>query len=466
MTPALLVVFIASLSQEPPQKDAALPPPSYIINLPSTRTFASNDRFRVTDFRYSLTDGGGASHLASGSLQWKRRGFFHAQFREQFRSVEFEAEKWSLQMEGGGGALGVGGSARASTALITGSILRRPRGAGTHIFVGVGSAPSDQIDIQVQAERDSDQTRFPANDRTIGRLDTSITYKREPKLEASLTAGVEHLHTRGGVDLNLRRVGLATEASTSKVAAGVTAEYVDTVGRFPSRETRGEARGVLALSARFHLDGVASARHQRITGPREYRIGYGASFFARKSPLPRAGESARRAVALARTSRARGVYQRPAFGFAGTSSHRELRRREAWARDDAFRGLSEALYAAEMSERPVPLMSVFHEKGDTRVLGTSFTSTRVSLSVPRPRWSWRSAPEATVFLTLSAERRRDSFGSALQADTEEVRADVELNREIGLGASWSRTDGTPTDRLRGVTERRILKFEVAYMFGR
>ena len=195
----------------------------------------------------------------------------------------------------------------------------------------------------------------------------------------------------------------------------------------------------------------------------EHEHGVALALHARRVVLPRAGEAARRTTELARLANR--------LGANTARRHDDLTRRAL--REQA--GLAphraelaeavDALYAAQVAERLVPLVGVEATVGRDTVRGIRSRSYRAFVGAPWPLGlPWRRDDEAVPFVRVSYARTEARHDVAPTTVDWDASAAVELNREHSLVATWSRPGRTPLDLVRVTSTAK--SFRVAYVYAR
>jgi hypothetical protein len=259
------------------------------------------------------------------------------------------------------------------------------------------------------------------------------------------------------------RLSLVAQLGRAEVTAEGSLE--DTQGRFPRRESDAIGRVRVPLGTRLWLEGGASGRFDSEAGELRHAYQGSLTWLARPLPLPRAGQTAVRALALARHATTAGEYELRAFDEDGLRAQRERLSLSPHAAD--YREEMEALYRAQLAERAVPLLGLELRQREDRFNGEEALTARALFGVPwPPAWPWRASASCVPFLRLELEHERTTTATDFRSNTERAALTLALDRELDLVLRFERQEPTALDVIRGIGVRKTFAFSFAYARGR
>ncbi|HSD67893.1 MAG TPA: hypothetical protein VLF95_14390, partial [Vicinamibacteria bacterium] len=307
-------------------------------------------------------------------------------------------------------------------------------------------------------------TRKP-DDRFLRETSLGFLWQRGVAFEAAGTIGRARETVEAGFENTRDRGALSLVGQAFGAELGGEAWVEDVDGRFPRREGGGSAQARVPLAARLLAEGGALLRFERGAGLRAHEYRGALTWFGRRFTLPRSGAAAARAQDLAHRATKRGDNERIAFTEADRRAQRE--RLSLGREREALGGEVAALHRAQAEERNVPLLGIELVDAEDALPGVATRTARAFVGVPwPPAWPWQANDAAVPFLRLEASWQRRTSGVDFEAVTWASSLAVALNREMDLVLSWSRSDPSALDLIRGVGRRRTLELAYVYAFGR
>lgn len=460
----------APASAEAPTPPEALRYPLGRVALPDLR--AGDEPFTLTDLRYSLEAPDSATtHAFAARVRYKNLGYLGAEASGDRRGLSLTTHRIALSAFDERGRWDLAGAYRGGRFLA--AAAARWRGAGDRSWwIEPSLSVRITADVEVEAWTVLDTHRPEA--RLVTEMGGDASWQHGSRLGVFaefvrnyelIAVGVE-----GHRDENRRDTGLlAATAQLGPAAVTGRVSLEDVSGRFPRRSTDASLQLRLPLRRRLLLEGHGRGLYDNGAGEIVREYGGALTWFGRRLTLPRAGRSAERAVALARGATRLGEYELSAFG---TEALREQRQRLALSpRREALREQMEAVYRAEVEERPLPLLGLGYRSRRDGLNGESVQVARVLVGMPwPPALPWRVRESSVRFLELSYEHEwhttADSSSTVQKSGTDLVSLTAALSRELDLVVSWSHAQPTALDLIRGFAEHERFAASFVYARGR
>ncbi|HEX6738697.1 MAG TPA: hypothetical protein VF310_10510, partial [Vicinamibacteria bacterium] len=422
---------------------ATLSLPSFPVRQPAPDFTAPGDPFKLVDLRYEMSDTFSTEHAFAARVRVRDFGFVGARFEGEDRALTLQTARFEAAAEGEEGAFTFSGAYRAPRFLVESS-ARHVTARGQRGWVlrpSLAVRLSREWELLGSVRGDDRPARF------LRSASAGFLWQHGTHLEVSGEYAYERVTTQARADNTVDRGTLAAVAqlgTRAELSGGV--ELEDTDGRFPRRELASDAGLRISLAPRLLLEGAARHRIERGGGSqRSHHYDGALTWFARRFTLPRAGESARQSLALARRATELGRNERVAFDDEERRAQRERLSLARSARDELHEPML-AEYQAQVDERPVPVLGFELVDERDALAGTETRTARVLLGVPwPPAWPWQHREDAVPFLRLDLERERGISGPQYHAIADTLRLTASLNRELDLEVSWTRREPTPLD---------------------
>jgi hypothetical protein len=419
--------------------------------------------FKLVDLSYDVSDTVRTTQAFAARLKVKDWGYLGAAFEGERREVTWTSQRLALSAAGENGAYDVFGSYRArwfivSTEAQTGGTSE---GNGWRVRPSLSVRLSPDFEVLGQLEGD---TRRPY-DRFLRSASGGFLWQRGVGFEATGEYTHAHVGAEAGFE-NTQDAGalsLVGQVGRAELSGETSLENVQ--GRFPRRDAEGALAARVQLLARLLAEGGARLRLERGAGLQGHEYRGALTWFGRRFYLPRSGEAARRTLALARAAAEMGYNERRVYTDDERRAQRE--RLSLSRRREGLHGDIEALYRAQVAERPVPLLGVEFLDAADSLTGAATRTVRASVGVPWPlAWPSQANEAAVPFLRLALERLRRTSGTGFPAITYAASLSVALNREMDLVLLWRRADPTALDVIQGIGQRRTIELQYVYAFGR
>jgi hypothetical protein len=459
----------ATSAQEPPSTPPAPLAPEgtdgvdYPLGRLGLRDVAlPGEPFKLVDLSYDVSDTVRTTQAFATRLKVKGWGYFGAAFEGERREVTWTSQRLALSAAGENGAYDLSGSFRAHRFIVsTDAQTGGTEGSGWLVRPSLSVRLSRDLEVLGQLEGDS---RRPY-DHLLRSASAGFLWQRGVGFEAT----GEYAHARVGTDAGFENTqdtgALALIGQVGRAEISGEASLEDVEGRFPHRDGEVAAAARVQVLARLLAEGGARLRLERGAGLQGHEYRGALTWFGRRFYLPRSGEAARRTLVLARAATAMGYNERRVYTDDERRSQRE--RLSLSRRNEELRGDIEALYGAQVAERPVPLLGVELIDAADSLTGVGTRTVRASVGVPwPPAWPWQANEASVPFLHLDLERLRQTSGTGFPAITNTASLSVALNREMDLVLLWRRADPTSLDLIRGIGQRRTIELNYVYAFGR
>jgi hypothetical protein len=433
---------------------------------------APGDPFTLTDLRYGLDSQDSATtHDFAARVRYRNWGYFGAEARGERRGLSLMTHRLALSAADEKGRWDLAGAFRTARLLFAANAGWR--GSGDHSWV-LEPSLSFRVtsDFELEAWTVADTQR--PGDRLVTELGGDVSWQYDSRLAAFaefvrnyelIAVGVE-----GRRDENRRDTGLlvaVAQLGPAELTSQVSLE--DVSGRFPRRNTDASLLARVALGPRLLLEGNGRDRFDNGAGELVREWGGALTWFGRRVTLPRAGRSAERAVALARSATRLGEYELFAFD---PEALREQRQRLALSpqREELREQMTE-LYRAEVEERQLPLLGVGYRDSFDTLSAEKVRAARVFVGMPwPPALPWRAGERSVRFLELAYEHQWHTTAGASStpqhSGSDLVTLTAALNRELDFVVGWSHAAPTALDIIHGVTEHEGFTASFVYARGR
>jgi len=424
---------------------------------------APAEPFKLVDLRYRVTDTERTTHAFAARVKVRNRGYLGASFEGERREISWTSQRLELQANGEEGVYGFFGSYRAPRFILSAAAQTggSAEGSGWLLTPSLSVRLSPGLEVFAWAQGN---TREP-DDRFLRAASLGFLWQRGVGFEAAGEIGRTYQVVEAGFE-NERDWGVLSavgQVGGAEITGEAWVEDVD--GRFPRREEGGSAQARVRLAARLLAEGGARVHFEDGAGLRAHEYRGAVTWFGRRLTLPRSGEAAARAQELARRATARGANERIAFTDRDRRAQRE---RLSLSRDsEDFREAVADLHRAQVAERNVPLLGLEFLDAEDALPGVTTRAARAFVGVPwPPACPWQANDAAVPFLRLDVSWLRRTSGVDFEAVTWASSLSVALNREMDLVLSWSRSDPSALDLIRGVGQRRTIELAYVYAFGR
>jgi hypothetical protein len=419
--------------------------------------------FKLVDLRYDVSDTDHTTQAFAARLKVRDWGYLGASFEGERREITLTSQRLELSASGESGVYGLFGSYRApwfifSTGAETGGA---DEGSGWLVSPAVSVRLSPELEILAGA---TGNTRTP-DDHFLRAASIGFRWQHGTRFEAAGQYARTHEVVEAGFE-NTRDSGiLSVVGQVGATELRGEAFVEDVKGRFPRREGGGTADVRVPLAARLLAEGSAIVRFEQGSGLRSHEYRGALTWFGRRFYPPRAGEAAARSLDLARHATKRGGNERLALT---DDERRAQRERLSLSRERGELGDEiDAQYVTEVAEREVPLLGLELVDTSDALPGVATQTVHAFVGVPwPPAWPWHANEAAVPFLRLDGSRQRQTSGVDYEAVTWASSLSVALNREMDLVLSWSRSDPTALDVIRGIGPRRTIELAYVYAFGR
>ena len=424
---------------------------------------AAGEPFKLVDLRYHVSDTDRTTHAFAARVKVRNRGYLGASFEGERRGIAWTSQRLELEAAGEDGVYGFSGSYRAPRFIVSAGAETggAAEGNGWLLRPALSVRLSSGLEVGVWAVGN---TQRP-DDRFLRATSLGFLWQRGVSFEAAGEVGRTRETVEAGFENTRDRGVLAVIGQWGAAELGGEAWVEDVDGRFPRREGGGSAQGRVRLAARLLAVGGALVRFERGAGLRAHEYRGALTWFGRRFHFPRSDEAAFRARDLAHRATRRGDNERTAFTEADRRAQRE--RLSLSPEREELREDVAALHRAQVEEREVPLLGLELVDAEDALPGVTTRTARIFLGVPwPPAWPWRANEAAVPFLRLDLSRQRQTSGVGFEAVTWASSLSVALNREMDLVLSWSQSDQTALDLIRGIGPRRTIELAYVYAFGR
>ncbi|MET0552689.1 MAG: hypothetical protein ABW221_06610 [Vicinamibacteria bacterium] len=429
--------------------------------LPLTPPPAVPQGVAVADVQYALSEQPRLVQHATARVRIGRLGYAGGFVKNQLRGLALQTYRLDADASEENGQHEYGAAFRTSRFRLASRVLLPPESEPRDLAVEAGVRLDPDTEASASYLEEGRPRPFPSN--PYREVALQLERQGDRGLELALRATRSTVPTVAGFDFHRHR--LAATGARALRTGEVEAElgFERTGGRLASSEVFLGAALRAPMWSRVLVELRTRDRWEPGVSVFEHEHGAALSLHARRVVLARAGEAAARTAALARLANERGANAR--------RGHDDLARRAL--REQA--GLSpyreelaeavDALYAAQVAERLVPLVGVEAAAGRDAVRGIRSRSYRAFVGAPWPLGlPWQHDDEAVPFVRVSYARTEARHDVAPTTVDWDASVAVELNREHSLVATWSRPGRTPLDLVRVTSTAK--SFRVAYVYAR
>jgi len=479
MSPAAIAFLMGLLSSPtpapgpPPTSPPPSPSPSpspladvvdYPLGAKPVPDFAApGEPFKLVDLRYDVSDTESTTQAFAARLKVQNRGYLGVSFEGERREIAWTSRRLELSASGENGVYGLFGSYRARRFIFsTGAETGGPsEGGGWLLRPAVSVRLSPELELVARA---AGNTRRP-DDRFLRATSLGFLWQHGTAFEAAGEIGRTRETVEAGFENRRDSGALSAVGQVRGAELRGEAHFEDVSGRFPRRDGGGTAEAIVPLGARLVAEGSAIVSFERGAGLRAHEYRGSLAWYGRRFYPPRAGEAAARALALARHATRLGGNERLALTDDERRAQRE--RLALSGERGELRDEIDAQYRSEVAEREVPLLGLEFVDARDALPGVATRTVHAFVGVPwPPAWPWHANEAAVPFLRLDGSRQRQTSGTGFEAVTWASSLSVALNREMDLVLSWSRSDPTALDIIRGIGQRRTIELAYVYAFGR
>lgn len=298
------------------------------------------------------------------------------------------------------------------------------------------------LEVDVGLQRDSDPQTRGLDERFLGSEFVRVRYQRGTGLEAELLATSFRQRTVGGLNvdgdrIDLRAVGIGLGAEWR---GGMRYEWQrGPLGR-ELADLDADVVAPIPYVRRLVLTAGTTQRWEARVRRFEDRVRTGLTLYTRSYRHARASETAARTRSLVQKAYELGLNERYVFGDTELRAFRE--RLALSPSGSELRAEIDALHAAQIADRNVPLLGFEYELIRDEVAGRRDEVYQGVLGIPWPILSFASGT-SVPFVTLRYMHTDSEFDSGFRNAFRSVVADVELNREVLLRVRWNEPARAP-----------------------
>jgi hypothetical protein len=442
----MMLKVLAAVAAATASQQLQPPPPDYPVDSLRFPLWTSPEREDLlTDVQLGIESDDGTASALGGRMRLGEWGYVGAQLGQRRSEAFVSTWRGRLQVAEQRGLLELSSDYRARRLRGEAGLVRRRDDEGSGWVLNLEGAYRVQPDLEVSAGlvRDSDAETRGLDERFLGSEFIRVLYQRGTLLEAQLLATSFRQRTVGGINVDGDRLDL------SGVGLGLGAEWR---GGLRYEWQRGPLGRELAS---FEADVTApvpwlqklvvnaGTTHRWEAKVRRYedQLRAGLTFYARPYLHARAGQVAARTLSLQRRAAELGLNERRVFTGPELRGFRE--RLALSPAGSELRAELDALYAAQLAERNVPVLGFEYRLIRDETAGRVDEIYQATLGVPWPVWSVLGSGPAVPFVTLSYVHTVSDFDSGFHNAYRSVVADVELNRETSLRVRWNEPSRAP-----------------------
>lgn len=431
----------------------------YPLPLPPPRPVPAG--VAVTDAQYALSEQPRLVQHAGARVRVGTLGYAGFLVRNQLRGLTLQTYRLDADASEENGQKELGSAFRTSRLRLAARTLRPPEDEPRDLALDAGFRLDADTELAASFLSEGRPRPFPSN--PYRELAVRLSREGDRGLELAVRATRATVPTAAGFDFHRHRLAASGARGFGRAEAEAELGFERTGGRLASSEVFAAATLRRPLGAR--VLGELRTRNRWDPGVSVFEHEHGAalSLHARRIVLPRTGEAAARTAELARLANR--------LGANVGRSHDDLSRRALRERA----GLSphraeladavDALYAAQVAERLVPLVGVEGTVGRDTVRGIRSRTFRAFAGAPWPLgFPWQRDEAAVPFVRVSYARTEADYDVAPTTVDWDASIALELNREHVVTATWSRPGRTPLDLVRVTSTAN--SFRVAYVYAR
>jgi hypothetical protein len=415
----------------------------------------------VTDVEYALSEQPRLVQHAGARVRLGALGYAGFSVKNQLRGLTLQTHRLDADVSEENGQRDLGVALRTARFRLESHVLLPPEDAPHDLSVGAGVRLDADTEVSASYLEEGRPRPFPSN--PYREVALQLERQGDRGLELALRATRSTVPTVAGFDFHRHRLAATGARAFGRAEAEAELGFERTGGRLSSSEVFGAATLRRPLGARALVELRTRNRWDPGVSVFEHEHGAALSLHARRIVLPRTGEASRRTTELARLANRLGANARRGHGDV---ERRALRERSGLSpHREELAGAVDALYAAQVAERLVPLVGVEATVGGDTVRGIRSRSYRAFVGAPWPlALPWQHDEAAVPFVRVSYARTEADYDVAPTTVDWDAAVAVELNREHSLVATWSRPGRTPLDLVRVTSTAK--SFRLAYVYAR
>jgi hypothetical protein len=429
--------------------------------LPLTPPPAVPQGVALTDVQYALSEQPRLVQHAGARVRVGALGYAGFTVKNQLRGLTLESYRLDADGSEENGQHEYGAAVRTSRLRLGGRVVLPPEHEPHDLSLDAGLRLDADTEVSASYLEEGRPRPFPSN--PYREVALQIDRQGDRGLELAVRATRATVPTVAGFDFHRHRLAATGARAFGRGEVESELGFERTSGRLASSEVFGAATLRRPLGARVLAEARTRGRWEPGVSVFEHEHGAALSLHARRIVLPRTGEASRRTTELARLANRLGAN---IVRGHGDLARRGLRERAGLSphRDELATAV-DALYAAQVAERLVPLVGVDASVGSDTVRGIRSRSYRAFVGAPWPLGlPWRRDDEAVPFVRVSYARTEARHDVAPTTVDWDASVAVELNREHSLVATWSRPGRTPLDLVRVTSTAK--SFRIAYVYAR
>ena len=451
----------AATPRPSPAAGAAAELPSYPLGpLPVPDFLAPGDPFTLTDLDYHLQDTFRTQQEFTARVKFKDLAYVRAVFFGETRGLTLTTHRLELSAFDSNGSWDLAADYRGRRLVASAVVRRLGSDSGRLLEGSLDFRLTPEVELQTFVVGDSGRP----DERYLREVALGVFWQHGSALEAGGQFDRSYESTAAGEN----RHDLATGSIVAQLGAAEltgSGSYEDVQGRFPRRlgEASGQAR--VSLAPRLLVEAQADGSFEAGAGTRSHLYRGALTWFGRRFTLPRAGELARRSLALSRLASRHGEFEFATFDVDELRTQRERLSLSPHKRE--LLSDMEAEYRAEVAERPLPLAGVEVRQTEDALADVRSVSALAFVGMPwPPALPWRATEGSVPFLRLDLVHSQNTSATDFRADENTARLTVSLNREMDLLLRYTRTEPSALDIIRGVGSRRTFELSWVYARGR
>jgi hypothetical protein len=415
----------------------------------------------VVDVQYAVSEQPRLVQHAAARVRIGGLGYAGGFVRNQLRGLTVQTYRLDLDATEESGEHAFGAAFRTSRFRVGSSLLLPPERQPHDLSAEAGARLGVDTELVASYLEEGRPRPFPSHPYREAAL--ALERQGDRGLELAVRATRSTVPTVSGFDFHRHRLAATGARALRTGEVEAEAGFERTSGPLASSEVFGGVTLRAPVRARLLAELRTRDRWEPGVSVFEHEHGVALSLHARRIVLPRTGQAAARTAALARLANGLGanagrghddLARRALRERAGLSPHRE-----------ELAAAVDALYAAQVAERLVPLVGVEATAGRDTVRGIRSRSYRAFVGAPWPLGlPWRRDDGAVPFVRVSYGRTEAHHDVAPTTVDWDASVAVELNREHSLVATWSRPGRTPLDLVRVTATAN--SFRLAYVYAR
>lgn len=415
----------------------------------------------VTDVQYALSEQPRLVQHAGARVRVGTLGYAGFSVKNQLRGLALQTYRVDANVSEENGQRDFGAALRTSRFRLESHVLLPPEDEPHDLSLDAGLRLGADTELAASYLEEGRPRPFPSN--PYREVALQLDRQGDRGLELVIRATRSTVPTVAGFDFHRHRLAANGARAFGRAEAEAELGYERTGGRLASSEVFAGAAVRRPLGPRILAELRTRNRWDPGVSVFEHEHGAALSLHARRIVLPRTGEASRRTTELARVANRLGA--NAARGHDDLS-RRALRERAGLSphRDELAEAV-DALYAAQVAERLVPLVGVEATVGRDTLRGIRSRSYRAFVGAPWPLGlPWQRDEDAVPFVRVSYTRTEARHDVAPTTVDWDASIALELNREHSLVATWSRPGRTPLDLVRVTSTAK--SFRVAYVYAR